>query len=237
MGTVERWCLLNLPLRYVDRRHRVARLRGSNLAPLLSETSARLLAELKAKADVKLCPPCAAARLKVTRWDALKSIRELVAHGEVACGLFLCTSCPNRELVAFLRPVPFMRAAPAPRRRVLIVDGAEDLRWMYAIFLRDEGFEVSMAPDGATGLGIAQLERPDIIVLDPAMPGMNGLEVIRRLKDDTRTRSIPILIVTALARTTDAQDALAAGASGCCMKPYVPEALLHQITLLLPQSG
>ena len=223
--------------RYVDRRHRLARLRGSNLAPLLSETSARLLAELKAKPDGKLCPACAAARLKVTRWDALKSIRELVAHGEVACGLFLCSSCPNRELVAFLRPVPFARAAPAHRRRVLIVDDAEDLRWMYATFLREEGFEVSMAPDGATGLGFAQLERPDIIVLDHAMPGMNGLEVIRRLKGDARTRSIPILIVSALARTTDAQDVLAAGASGCCTKPYVPEALLHQITLLLPRSG
>src|SRR5438105_5903255 len=222
--------------RDVDRRRRLALLEESDRAPMLSEAGARLLAELKAMPDGKLCPLCVAARFKVDRWDALKSIRELVAHGDVACGLFVCSSCQKRDLVVFLRPVPFTRATPAPRRRVLIVDDAEDLRWIYAVFLRHEGFQVSMAPDGVTGLGLARLERPDIIVLDLAIPGMNGLTVIRCLKGDTRTRSIPI-IVSALAGTTDAQDALAAGATGCCMKPYVPAALLHQITLLLPRSG
>jgi len=200
---------------------------------VLSEPSSRLLAELKAMPDGKLCAPCAAARLDVSRWEALKSIRELVATGEVACAPLVCSSCRQRELVAFLRPGPFTRVPPTNRPRVLVVDDSPDIRDVYAIVLRGEGFEVSMAPDGVAGLDRAQEERPDIIVLDVAMPRMNGLEVTRRLKGDDRTRSIPILIVSAL---PDAEGALAAGANGYCMKPCLPETLLREIRQLLPPS-
>ncbi len=199
---------------------------------MLSEASSRLLAALKAMPDGKLCPACAAARLEVDRWDALKSIRELVARGDVACGPSVCSSCRNQDLVAFLRPVPFTRPPPTKRRRVLIVDDAETVREMFAIFLRDEGFEVSMAPDGVAGLDLAQEERPDVIVLDVAMPRMSGPEVIRHLKGNDRTRSIPVLLVSgALA---DADAALKAGADGYCMKPCLPETFLQEIRRLLP---
>jgi CheY-like chemotaxis protein len=150
---------------------------------MLSEASARLLAELKAMPDGTMCPTCAAARMAVSRWDALKSIRELVATGKVACGPSVCSSCRKQELVAFLRPVPFARAPSRPR--VLVVDDAEEIRDLYAIFLRAEGFDVTTAADGVAGLDLAQELRPDVIILDVTIPRMTGLEVTRRLKAPT----------------------------------------------------
>src|SRR5947207_1891705 len=148
---------------------------------MLSAVGAQLLAELEAISDGKLCPACAAARLNVDRWGALKAIREVVGHGDVLCAAAVCSACGNRELVAFLRRVPGTRTRPISPRRVLIVDDDEGIREMYGIFLQEEGFDVSMAADGVTGLALAHQKRPDIIILDLTMPHMDGLEVLRRL--------------------------------------------------------
>jgi DNA-binding response OmpR family regulator len=117
---------------------------------------------------------------------------------------------------------------------VLVVDDAEEIRDLYAIFLRAEGFDVTTAADGVAGLDLAQELRPDIIILDVTMPRMTGLEVTRRLKGTHRTRSIPILIVSAM---PDAEDALAAGADGYCMKPCPPETFVREVKRLLPRFG
>ena len=117
--------------------------------------------------------------------------------------------------------------------RVLIVDDAQDTREMFATFLRFEGFQVAIAEDGVTGLTFAQQHRLDIIILDLAMPRMNGFEVTRRLRADDRTKRVPIIIFSGFERDTDIADAIAAGADVCCVKPCLPETLLGVINKLL----
>ena len=125
------------------------------------------------------------------------------------------------------------RKASAVGARVLIVDDAQDTREVYALFLRDEGFQVAVAEDGVTGLAFAQQHRLDVIILDLIMPRMDGFEVTRRLRADDRTKRVPIIIFSGFERETDAADAIAAGADVCCTKPCLPETLLGEINRLL----
>jgi DNA-binding response OmpR family regulator len=125
------------------------------------------------------------------------------------------------------------RKASAIGARVLIVDDAQDTREVYALFLRDEGFQVAVAEDGVTGLTFAQQHPLDIIILDLMMPRMDGFEVTRRLRADDRTRNIPIIIFSGFEKETDTADAIAAGADVCCIKPCLPETLLGEINRLL----
>jgi CheY-like chemotaxis protein len=81
------------------------------------------------------------------------------------------------------------------------------------------GYEVLEAVDAATGLEIAFLELPDLILMDLQLPGMDGLEATRRLRVDARTAEIPIIAVTAHAMRGDDDKALAAGCTGFITKP------------------
>ena len=125
------------------------------------------------------------------------------------------------------------RKASAAGARVLIVDDAQDTREVYAMFLRDEGFQVAVAEDGVTGLAFAQQHRFDVIILDLIMPRMDGFEVTRRLRADDRTRGVPIIIFSGFEKETDMADAIMAGADLCCAKPCLPETLLGEINRLL----
>ena len=122
---------------------------------------------------------------------------------------------------------------------MLIIDDDGDVRDVYAIYLRYEGFNVAVAEDGLTGLAYAQQHRVDIVILDLTMPRMDGFEVTRQLRAHDRTRHLPIIVFSGgFGRTTDAQDALAAGANAYCTKPCLPETLSREVKRLLqpPQS-
>ncbi|MGE5313770.1 MAG: ATP-binding protein [Acidobacteriota bacterium] len=84
----------------------------------------------------------------------------------------------------------------SPLGKVLIIDDEYPIRRLFKGHLSDTDYTVVEAADGATGLSLAKDERPDVIILDLVMPDMNGFEVLRRLKNDPDTRSIPIIICT-----------------------------------------
>ncbi|MDX6769057.1 MAG: response regulator [Elusimicrobiota bacterium] len=88
-------------------------------------------------------------------------------------------------------------ALPRPVGRVLLVDDDPEIRNMIALFLRDKGYSVLQADTASLGLSRAQAEAPDLIVLDLGLPDMDGLEVCSRLKTSSKTRPIPVLILTA----------------------------------------
>jgi len=121
---------------------------------------------------------------------------------------------------------------PDPRR-ILVVDDIEDSRDLYAFYLNHVGYHVTVALDGETAIRLAQQQRFDIIVMDLAMPKMDGVEATRCLKTDERTRQIPIIIVSGHAMHGLAGAARAAGAEGYCMKPCSPEALEREIERVL----
>ena len=87
--------------------------------------------------------------------------------------------------------------------KVLIVDDAPDIVVLLAAQLKGQGYEVLTANSGREALEIAAAERPDVMLLDVVMPGMDGFEVCRRLKADERLRMIQVIMVTAQDRDAD----------------------------------
>ena len=92
------------------------------------------------------------------------------------------------------------------------------------------------APDGEAGLALALAMRPDVIVMDLAMPGLNGIAVTNRLKQHPRTRRIPVVVLTGYAFRAIQQGALEAGADAFLTKPCLPEDLERSVRELLGRS-
>jgi CheY-like chemotaxis protein len=122
-----------------------------------------------------------------------------------------------------------------PDRILVIEDNPTNLD-LVLYLLRAAGHEPRTARDGASGLDEARLHRPALVLLDLQMPGMDGFEVLRRLRADPALASVPVVAVTALAMVGDRERILAAGFDGYIPKPIVPEAFLAQVASFLPRK-
>jgi CheY-like chemotaxis protein len=123
-----------------------------------------------------------------------------------------------------------LRTASGARMNVLLVDDVVDARDMYALYFKHVGVKVATANDGRSALAAARSDRPDIIVLDLAMPGVTGWDVLRELKGDPRTRDIPVLV---LSGQRAQEGALRAGADAYCEKPCMPDKLFGELMRVL----
>ena len=119
-----------------------------------------------------------------------------------------------------------------PTRVLIIEDDHENLALMSLIFER-ANFEVFKAVDGISGLEIARQEQPDIILLDLAIPNLDGWEVTRRIKENIITKNIPIIIVTALALSRDKKRAFEAGCDAYFVKPFNVTELMSEVGKLV----
>jgi len=117
--------------------------------------------------------------------------------------------------------------------RILIVDDESSARVALATLLRREGYEVSHASDGPSALAECASFRPDIILLDILMPGMDGFEVCRRIKATPETRLTPVVLVTGLSATEDRISGINAGADDFLRKPIDFNELLARTRSLL----
>ncbi len=120
-----------------------------------------------------------------------------------------------------------------PRRRILVVEDSPILREMQAQVLRAAGFEVAHASDGAQGVECASSWGPDLIVMDLAMPVMDGLEALREIRKTPAIAGIPVIAASAGALPDSELNALAAGASAFIAKPVVASVLLQRVADLL----
>jgi CheY-like chemotaxis protein len=120
--------------------------------------------------------------------------------------------------------------------RVLIVEDTLDSRELYNLHLRDAGWEVDDAANGAEALTLASTFEPDAIVMDLNMPVMDGIEATRLLKKNPRTRHIPIVALTAFADPVRAIEARYAGCQIFLAKPCLPERLLLWLECLLSRG-
>jgi two-component system cell cycle response regulator DivK len=116
---------------------------------------------------------------------------------------------------------------------VLIVDDFADNREMYSQFLEFSGFRVAEAQNGHEALEKAFALRPDLIVMDLSLPGLDGWEATRRLKADDRTRATPVIALTGHALAGHSKGAMDAGCDAFITKPCLPERLLEEIKLML----
>jgi two-component system, cell cycle response regulator DivK len=115
------------------------------------------------------------------------------------------------------------------RKAVLVIDDHEDNRRILRDLLRSAGYEVIEATTGEDGVAAADTRRPDLILMDIQLPGIDGYEATRRIKADDALRRIPLIVVTSYALSGDDAKALAAGADASVAKPFSPRAMLAKI--------
>jgi two-component system response regulator MtrA len=118
--------------------------------------------------------------------------------------------------------------------RVLVVDDDTALAEMIGIVLRSEGFEPSFCSDGAQAVAAFHSARPDLVLLDLMLPGMDGIEICARIREES---GVPIIMLTAKSDTTDVVKGLESGADDYIVKPFNPKELVARIrTRLRPAT-
>jgi CheY-like chemotaxis protein len=119
-------------------------------------------------------------------------------------------------------------------KRILLVDDEDDIREVASISMGAVGgWQVCAASSGPEAIAKALTERPDAILLDVMMPGMDGLATFQRLQGDPRTREIPVILLTAKAHPADRRGFEQLGVAGVLSKPFDPMALAGQVAELL----
>ena len=140
-------------------------------------------------------------------------------------------------------PEPAPAPAPEPARPsggpplVLIVDDYDDNREMYSSYLEFAGMRVAEAVNGKEALAKTAELMPDLIVMDLSLPGIDGWQATRMIKDDPRTRDILVLALTGHALEGASQGARAAGCDGFLTKPCLPEDLCREIERMLAAAA
>ncbi len=119
------------------------------------------------------------------------------------------------------------------RSRVLVVEDDPKTRQTLVLYLEHAGFDVSEASDGASALALAERERPDVVVLDRMLPGLDGLEVCRRLRADA---PLPVIFLTARAAEEDRLQGLELGADDYVVKPFSPRELVARVRAVLRRA-
>ena len=120
---------------------------------------------------------------------------------------------------------------------ILVIDDEKDLIELVRYNLEKEGYDAIAASDGQSGLEIAQRHKLDLIVLDLMMPGMDGLEVCRRLRSDARTGRVPLIMLTAKATEADRIVGLELGADDYITKPFSPRELVARVKAILRRTA
>ena len=115
-------------------------------------------------------------------------------------------------------------------QRIVVIEDEAAIANAVAVRLRGEGYEVSVASDGRTGIASVDKNKPDLVILDVMLPGIDGLEVCRRIQRET---PVPVLMLTALDTETDLLVGLGVGADDYMTKPFSPRELVARVKALL----
>ncbi|MFH1380517.1 MAG: response regulator [bacterium] len=122
------------------------------------------------------------------------------------------------------------------KRKILIVDDEVTTVQLIEFILEKNEFTACCAYSGLKAIQTAQQEKPDLILLDIMMPGLDGLEVCEKLKNDDQTKGIPIIFLTAMGQESDVARGIKLGAESYIVKPFNPESLLLQIEKILDKN-
>jgi len=122
-------------------------------------------------------------------------------------------------------------------RKVLVIDDDLQIITFIKFVLEKNGYEVVTANSGVEGLKLIDKEKPDIVLLDVMMPGMNGYEVLKNIRENSDTKELPVIMLTALGMGEDFEKAVNSGANWYIVKPFKPQHLIERIELLLSKKG
>lgn len=124
-----------------------------------------------------------------------------------------------------------------PKEKIFIVDDEKDIVRIVQYHLKKEGFEVGKAYSGGEALdAIDSADNPALIILDIMLPGINGLEICKKLKSCDRTKDIPVIMLTVKADEADIIRGLKAGADDYITKPFSPKVLVEKVKTILKRS-
>jgi len=121
-------------------------------------------------------------------------------------------------------------------RKILIIEDERDILDLVRHYLEKEGYRTRTATDGAAGLAAARQEHPDLIVLDLMLPGMDGLELCKKLRAESPTSLTPVIMLTAKADETDRVVGLELGADDYLTKPFSPKELVARVKAILRRA-
>jgi len=119
---------------------------------------------------------------------------------------------------------------------ILLVEDNPVNRRLAEFLLRSQGYQVRAATNAQEAFDTIKAERPDLILMDVQLPGMDGLEATKKLKEDPTTRDIPVVAVTSYAMKGDREKALAAGCSGYITKPIDKDTFIREVATVLGGS-
>jgi DNA-binding response OmpR family regulator len=119
---------------------------------------------------------------------------------------------------------------------ITLIEDEPDIQEIIAYNLKREGYQVSAALNGEEGLDLIERKKPDLILLDLMLPGIDGLEVCRRLRSRPETQDIPIIMVSAKGEETDVVLGLGLGADDYIAKPFSPKELIARVKAVLRRS-
>ncbi len=120
--------------------------------------------------------------------------------------------------------------------KVLVIDDDPVIVQLLRVNFEIEGFEVVSAGDGREGVERARKERPDLVLSDIMMPRFDGLQLLRQLKDDPATRSLPVILLSAKAQNAEVQQGLDLGADDYVTKPFDPLELIDRVNAVLARA-
>ena len=120
-------------------------------------------------------------------------------------------------------------------KRILVIEDTEDNRVILSDLLSSAGYELIEAMDGLEGVATAEREQPDLILMDIQLPGIDGYEATRRIRQIPALAKVPIIAVTSYALSGDEAKTRAAVCDGYVAKPFSPRQLLAKIREFLPQ--
>ena len=121
-------------------------------------------------------------------------------------------------------------------KKILLVEDNPVNRRLAEFLLRSQGYQVRAATTAQEAFDTIKAERPDLILMDVQLPGMDGLEATRKLKAEPATRDIPVVAVTSYAMKGDREKALAAGCSGYITKPIDKDTFVQEVATVLGSS-
>ncbi|MEJ2628904.1 MAG: response regulator, partial [bacterium] len=122
------------------------------------------------------------------------------------------------------------------KEHILIIEDETDIQELIQFNLEKEGYRITATLTGEEGVSQAKSSSPDLILLDLMLPGIDGFEVCRRLKSDTETKKIPIVMLTAKGEDTDIVSGLELGADDYITKPFQPRVLIARIRSVLRRA-
>ena len=124
---------------------------------------------------------------------------------------------------------------PQTRTRVLVADDDQDIRDLVEFKLTQAGYDVQAVGDGLAAWQAFETDEPGMVILDVMMPGLSGIEVLRRIRDSGAAR-VPVLLLSAKSRDSDVDTGFAVGANDYVIKPFSPRELLHRVNGMLARA-